>query len=79
MSEANEPTITVEDDNLGPPAPPVEEIEIEVILQDGFPTQVFYRGERSRAVVRDYDVAYPCAATHLQHDDEGNPYFEYIV
>ena len=54
-------------------------IDIEVIVDEGEVTQVFYKGKDARAVVRDYDVEFPCVAHSLKKDDEGNFYTETIV
>lgn len=54
-------------------------LDIEVVISEGEVTAVYYKGEPVRALVRDYDVAFPCVAHNLAKDDEGNFYMEIIV
>jgi len=56
-----------------------EEPEIEVVVQYGEVTQVFYQGKEVRALVRDYDVEFPCIAHGLKKDTDGDFYMEIVV
>lgn len=53
--------------------------DIEVVVENGEVVQVLYKGEEVRAVVRDYDVDFPCVAHSIQKDEEGKFYMEIIV
>lgn len=54
-------------------------IDIEVVISEGEVVTVFYKGQEARAIVRDYDVEFPCVANNIACDSEGNYYMEFIV
>jgi len=53
--------------------------DIEIIIQDGEVTQVFFKDVEVRALVRNYDVEFPCVAHGLGQDEDGDYYMETIV
>lgn len=58
-----------------------DELGIDIVIQveDGEVIGVTYRGKEVRAMVMDYDVDFPCVATGLAKDDEGNYYKQIVV
>lgn len=61
----------VYDDELG--------IDIEVFVKEGEVFQVSVKGQPARARVFDYDVTFPCTASSLKVDTDGDHYIETIV
>lgn len=54
-------------------------IEIEVYIKEGECFQVNYKGVPTRARVIDYDVVFPCVASNLKQDSDGDMYMETVV
>lgn len=54
-------------------------LDIEVIVQEGEVTEVIYKGQNVHALVRDYDVEFPCAANNIGQDEDGDYYMEIII
>lgn len=54
-------------------------IDIVVLIKHGEVFEVQYRGELTRAKVRDYDVQFPAVAHSVAKDADGEFYLETIV
>lgn len=60
---------------------PEEELELDIVVtvQDGEVISVTWRGHETRALVRDYDVTFPCVAADLGMDEDGQYFRQLIV
>lgn len=79
MVADNEEPVIKDGDGEGPPPVEPADLPIVIFVKDGMVTEVQLNGLETRALVVDYDVQFPCPATNLKMDADGNYYFELVV